>query len=560
VSKVFISYRRDDSATVAGRIYDHLVQAYGPDNVFKDMDSIPFGIDFRECLSAAVGRCRVLLAVIGRDWLHVTGASGTRRLDDPRDFVRLEIEAALGRGIPVIPVLVGGAAIPGEDQLPEALRSLAYRNALPVRDDPDFHHDMGRLLKGLNQLLQIQGPTAPAAQPVKAQATAATPQKSPLDAIRELIDAERFEEGLAEYRRLPHERRRPALLAELQTKWRDHAHALARDAAGVDHDYAAAAALIEKLPEILRDGAALADYRDKANRLKQLRAAIDDDVENHRHNFRLHSHVAEYRRLNPGDPAINELHQMLGGLPREVANSLGMKFVLVPAGTFWMGDRGRQTQVQLPRDFYIGIYPVTQGQWRAVMGSNPSYLSAPAPLWLQVRGIYNAHLKLFPVEQVSWEDAQEFIKRLNARDKSSGLLYRLPREAEWEYSCRGGATSQSDCDFDFYFAQPTNDLSSEMANFDGQSPAGNAPQGKYLKHTSKVGSYQPNRLGLYDMHGNVWEWCEDQFKTGGSARVIRGGCWKADGVSCRASLRNGFEQSERCNYLGLRLAAVPSGE
>ncbi|HEX5273625.1 MAG TPA: bifunctional serine/threonine-protein kinase/formylglycine-generating enzyme family protein [Gemmataceae bacterium] len=243
----------------------------------------------------------------------------------------------------------------------------------------------------------------------------------------------------------------------------------------------------------------------------------------------------------------------------EVTNSLGMRLVLVPGGAFWMGDRGQQARVQVPRDFYLGAYPVTQGQWQAVMGGNPSYFSRGRGGADEVKGLYDDELKQLPVEQVSWEDAREFLRRLNAREKAGGLLYRLPAEAEWEYACRGGASSQSDCAFDFYPARPANDLSAEQANFDGRQPAGGAPPGKYLGRPSKVGSYPPNRLGLYDMHGNVWEWCEDPFEAGGSARVLRGGSWHDGGPYCRASHRHGREQSFRNIYLGFRIAAVPSG-
>jgi formylglycine-generating enzyme required for sulfatase activity len=241
----------------------------------------------------------------------------------------------------------------------------------------------------------------------------------------------------------------------------------------------------------------------------------------------------------------------------ESPQALGMKFVRVPHGTFWMGEPGSQKQVEIARDFYIGIYPVTQEQWQAVMGSNPSWFSRSGGGADKVKTFADADPKQFPVEQVSWDDVQEFLRRLNAREKSSGFLYRLPREAEWEYVCRGGATSQEDCAFDFYFAQPSNDLSSAQANFDGNSPAGNAAKGQYLERTSKVGSYQANRLGIYDMHGNVWEWCEDSYD-GGSARVIRGGGWGNFGSICRASNRRGIEPSFRSSYLGVRLAAVPS--
>src|SRR5262249_58706723 len=123
---------------------------------------------------------------------------------------------------------------------------------------------------------------------------------------------------------------------------------------------------------------------------------------------------------------------------------------------------------------------VTQGQWRAVMGDNPSSFSRHGAYQGSVSGISEEELKLFPVEQVSWDDAQEFIKKLNEKERNSGYLYRLPTNEEWEYACRGGATSEEECWYQFYFDKPTNDLSSEQANFDGNFPAGNAPWGKYL--------------------------------------------------------------------------------
>jgi len=245
---------------------------------------------------------------------------------------------------------------------------------------------------------------------------------------------------------------------------------------------------------------------------------------------------------------------------KEVPNSLGMKFVLVPRGKFWMGERGSQHQVEVPREFYIGTVPITQGQWQEIMVTNPSWFCRNGGGADKVKDIPDADLKQFPVENVSWDDVQKFLEKLNAREKDKGFRYRLPREDEWEYACRGGATSERDCDFDFYFSQRTNDLSSEQANFDGRNPAGNAPKGKYLERTSKVGSYPANELGLFDMHGNVWQWCEDRFQAGGLARVVRGGSWRSGGgCLCRASFRSGYEPSYRDYRLGFRLAAVPSG-
>ncbi len=152
-AKIFISYRRYDSADVVGRIYDRLVQAYGADKVFKDVDNIPLGLDFRKILDEAVGGCAVLLAIIGRDWLTVTNERHQRRLDDPADFVRIEIESALERSIPVIPILVREATMPRPDDLPESLRELVFRSGLQIRPDPDFHRDMDRLINALSGLL-----------------------------------------------------------------------------------------------------------------------------------------------------------------------------------------------------------------------------------------------------------------------------------------------------------------------------------------------------------------------------------------------------------------------
>jgi hypothetical protein len=146
---VFISYRRGDSADITGRIYDRLVQHFGRACVYKDVDSIPLGIDFREHLEQAVGRCHVLLAIVGRGWLDAGGEAGARRLDDSADFLRIEVETALKRNVPVIPVLVQGATMPPEQALPPSLRGFAYRNGVAVRADPDFHGDVDRLIAGI---------------------------------------------------------------------------------------------------------------------------------------------------------------------------------------------------------------------------------------------------------------------------------------------------------------------------------------------------------------------------------------------------------------------------
>jgi formylglycine-generating enzyme required for sulfatase activity len=123
------------------------------------------------------------------------------------------------------------------------------------------------------------------------------------------------------------------------------------------------------------------------------------------------------------------------------------------------------------------------------------------------------------------------------------MLYRLPREAEWEYACRAAGTSQADCSWDYYVHSPTNTLSPQQANFKDSA----------LERTSPVGSYEPNALGIYDMHGNVWEWCEDWYDASQKARVLRGGSWSVDSAYCRSAYRISYTPDYRYDYIGLRL-------
>jgi eukaryotic-like serine/threonine-protein kinase len=238
---------------------------------------------------------------------------------------------------------------------------------------------------------------------------------------------------------------------------------------------------------------------------------------------------------------------------------LGMKFVALPKATFYVGGGGGKAgkKTEIKEDFEIALHTVTQAQWQAVMGNNPSAASRTGLGKDRVKDVPDAELKQFPVESVSWNDVQEFVKKLNEQEAGRGYLYRLPTAAEWEYACRGGATSEEECSYHFYFAKPTNDLSSEQANFHGDFPDGKAPKGKNLDRPTKVGSYAPNNLGLYDMHGNVFQWCADLYDPKGSARVFRGGSWDYEGLSCRASLRGGYAPSDWSSYLGFRLARSP---
>jgi len=225
----------------------------------------------------------------------------------------------------------------------------------------------------------------------------------------------------------------------------------------------------------------------------------------------------------------------------ESADSIGMEFKLIPAGTFIMGEGDQAHEVTLTKPFKMGIHEVTQAQYEQVMGVNPS----------EFKGANN------PVENVSWDDAVVFCRRLSElpAEKAAGNVFRLPTEAEWEYACRAGTTTK------YSFGDDESDFG-EYAWYGD----------KYGDKHYPVGSKQPNAWGLYDMHGNVWEWCQDLYgdypsgtvtdPTGaasGSYRVNRGGSWfNAEG--CRSAYRGRDPPYFRFCRIGFRVYLSPSGK
>jgi formylglycine-generating enzyme required for sulfatase activity len=236
-----------------------------------------------------------------------------------------------------------------------------------------------------------------------------------------------------------------------------------------------------------------------------------------------------------------------------ITNSIGMNLALIPAGEFLMGSpvdeakredvEGPQHRVQITQAFYMGVYEVTQAEYQRVMKRNPSFYSHTGGGKSWVRGLDTDR---FPVESVSWQDATAFCAALSAlpEEANAGRKYRLPTEAEWEYACRAGTTSP------FHYGSS---LSSSQANFKGSIPYGVAAKGRFIGHPTPVGSYQPNAFGLFDMHGNVWEWCQDWYgpdyyasspaddprgPTSGSRHVMRGGGWGVSAMLCRSAHRN----------------------
>ena len=260
----------------------------------------------------------------------------------------------------------------------------------------------------------------------------------------------------------------------------------------------------------------------------------------------------------------------IGEEPHIITNSIGMKLVRIPAGTFMMGsprseadrdDKEKLHEVHITKPFCLGVYEVTQAELAKGM--------ADAKNRSTFQGDDN------PVENIEWTLAKAYCERLSARaeEKQAGRKYRLPTEVEWEYACRAGTSTA------FHVGDS---LSSKQANFNGNYPAGDAKKGKYLRRTNRVGTYRPNAFGLYDMHGNVAEWCADwydpdyypdspeqdplgpptgvvptKFNNNGNQNffvTVRGGCWVDDGRACRSAYRFRAMPKTQYRLIGFRVA------
>jgi formylglycine-generating enzyme required for sulfatase activity len=266
-------------------------------------------------------------------------------------------------------------------------------------------------------------------------------------------------------------------------------------------------------------------------------------------------------------PALLVLLPALNAAPapvesrKKLTNSIGMRLVLIPAGKFPMGSPkddpdelkwkdAPQHEVEITRAFYMGACTVTQKQYKQVMGTNPSFFSRRGDGKEGVKGLDTDE---FPVEQVSWENACEFCQALSKRpaEKGAGRVYRLPTEAEWEYACRAGTTTP------FHSGKS---LTSRQANI-----------GYKIARPCKVGSYKPNAWGLYDMPGNVWQFCADFYERGyykksprtdpqGPAdeihRVIRGGSWRYGARICGSAFRARALPADAGKDIGFRVVCV----
>ena len=240
----------------------------------------------------------------------------------------------------------------------------------------------------------------------------------------------------------------------------------------------------------------------------------------------------EVETVNTSDNIINTQES-----PRQkieyLGNGIELEMVYIPGGSFLMGSPEDEEQRNLNESpqhevtlepFYISKYPITQSQYQAIMGNNPSSFEGESR----------------PVENVNWYDATEFCQKLSEKTRK---IYRLPSESHWEYACRAGTTTP------FYFQEP---ITSELVNYNGNYPYGNAPKGKYRQETTDVGIFPPNAFGLYDMHGNVLEWCQDVWHKNYNGAPTDGSAWESGGNNSYRILRGGswFESSRYCRCAG----------
>lgn len=506
---IFIGYRRDDTADVAGRIFDALEARFGRDRVFKDVDNIPVGANFGQYIKSILPRCRVALILMGPHWVDARDASGKRRLEDPNDWVRIEIETALATpDLQVVPVLVNGAQMPRAEDLPATLQPILHLNAAVIRRDPDFRDDIDRLgtalrasvRTGLLDLGAIGGSRkAPPAQRPKREGKSKRTSVAAITAFTVL------------------------LVGGAGAGWWSWQTQQARAAA--EREFAAAS------------------EADTPQALEEFLAAHPNSA----HALAARGRIAE---LRASGVTIGERFVRAGEVFDDCDGADWCpQMVVIPAGSFVMGEpRGEDWtfyDTGPPREVRVGLFAagkfeVTFDQWAACAsrGGCSNNASPSDEGW-------GGGAR--PVINVSWSDAQEYVRWLS---DVTGQTYRLLSEAEWEYAARAGTTT------DYYTGSS---ISSSQANF-------NRPP---LARTQPVGAYPPNPFGLHDMPGNVWEWVQDCYvgsysglPTDGSAfevercsnRVERGGAWFNPQELVRSAARSSSPALERTYFRGFRVA------
>lgn len=514
-ASIFISYRRQDAIAHSRAVFERLRSELRDEHeVFIDLEGNAYGEDFVESLERQLAGCRVMLVLVGPQWLGAQDAKGRRRIDNGADFVRLEVRAALARsGLRVLPLLIDGTEMPTEGDLPADLHPLLRRHAMNLRF-ASFDADMRHLVEQLRRMLSVSAPSvaAPAeAAPAAAAPEAAVPAAtSPEVAVPVAAAPTASKVVVPSFAAAPPAVVRfaaaPPAAVPPAASPPTAARPAVRPVPGAPA--VAAEALQQTCPAWAR-----ADGRDEFGRWAE---------------FSVGDVVQRLRWIEPGE--------FLMGSPK---------------GEFLRSyEEGPQHRVHISQGFWLADTACTQALWLAVVGGpNPArFVDDPQN----------------PVEMVSDEDIELFLAAL-AGKLGHGADLVLPTEAQWEYACRAGTSTA------FSFGAT---ITPEQANYDGNFPYAGAAEGLYRNRTLPVKALPANAWGLHQMHGSVWEWCADGLRkyaevpagkaakdpTGpqeqgpAAHRAVRGGSWMRGAGDLRSAYRGRYQRLRRDADLGFRLA------
>jgi formylglycine-generating enzyme required for sulfatase activity len=546
MARIFISYRRSDSNTITGRIYDRLKDAFGEQEVFRDFDLLYPGDRFPDALDYAVNHCDVMLVVIGREWLTAT-QDGQRRLDSPTDFVRMEVEAGLRRDdVRVIPVLVNRASMPDAELLPDSLKPLTQRQAVVVRDDPDFHRDMDRFIKYLESLLASPEAVSPSpnrwAMGISATVIAViavgliiawlsgafNPSSVTIEQSVETEMAAMLRETVEYDTRVP--TMTAAVLTLTATHWTPTPTPDARQTAEARFTMTRVAAATQ----------AMLDQTETATLWTPTSTSTPTPT------------FTSAPTLDPLDMTFEagDSNDLWTPIEREFGDD---PFVFVPAGCFMMGSTDEQFEAAV-QQCVEGASEETCRHW--FDPEQPDHRVCLSPFWIGQTEVTNAQYQRCvdagecepssrvddsdfnapdqPVGGVNWDNAQAYADWLSAE---TGATCSLPTEAQWEYAARGPQAVE----YPWGDESPT----CEFANYYG-----------CVGRTSPVGSYSlagDSWVGAADMAGNIWEWTADYWlgdydvsedgqldpmgPDSGDHRVVRGGSWNSSEGWVRSAFR-----------------------
>jgi formylglycine-generating enzyme required for sulfatase activity len=568
--KIFVNYRRDDSAPHALSIAQYLEREFGPANVFLDIDRMRAGEKFPKVLEERLAVSKAMLVVIGPQWLALKNDNGTRRLDDPEDWVRLEIARALARGIPVIPVLVGGASLPKKSDLPDDLRALIDHQVATVTTN-GFRAEMACLARDINTLL---GPRR--RWPIAAGLISVIAGAVGFAMYAGLIPMMGLGSLLYPGEPVPRANSPPAASAAQK--------APAKELAPEKQQPAASTAPEAKKLTIAEARRKVEEAKAKRNALlgvvgdEDSKAAKGADPAGLTSDSGASTKNQAAKREREGTPSVSAPRVGAGRAAVEALKpgtvfrdcSTCPEMVVVPAGEFMMGpaqgeekpvqNERLQRRIKIERSFAVGTHEVTVQEFEVFASENAVLADAGGcAVWTahghrfeqdrSFRSPSFSQLPTHPAVCVSWQAAVEYGNWLSTK---TGKMYRLPSEAEWEYAARANSTTR------YFFGDDEAEIC-EHGNAADRTSAfmwgnGLCSDGAGVQ-TAPAGQYKPNAFGIYDMLGNAAEWVEDcaspdlsAIPLNGAAatrgdcsqRITRGGAWDNGPKDVRTSVRGGY--------------------